>query len=267
MAGPVVWPLDWHAVEEAGFRALPACHEERHDGAVWRASGRRNMRNSSVTLLEPLSGEVADILEQVVRFSAQHGIEPVLRLPSPVAEHTACLGLQAELSRLGWQALKPSLVLALAPEQAVSARGGGGGQLRPLALKDWLSAQGDARAEDPQARLLFEELMRAVGPGLQTWAWRDGHGGDQAFEDWHASAMLYDDGQTLGLLNMLVVPTARGKGVARRFLAALLANFAPARPPIWLQVQADNAAALALYRGAGFRELYGYCYWQPKKIS
>ena len=34
----------------------------------------------------------------------------------------------------------------------------------------------------------------------------------------------------------------------------------------WLQVEADNAAALALYRSLGFAEAYGYHYRRPAGV-
>jgi len=53
----------------------------------------------------------------------------------------------------------------------------------------------------------------------------------------------------------------RRRGVARRLLAAL-AHWAVAQGAerLYLQVEADNAAASALYRGAGFHHAYDYHY-------
>lgn len=55
------------------------------------------------------------------------------------------------------------------------------------------------------------------------------------------------------VLTLAVAPAARRQGIGRRLLAGLLAE-AAARGcrSVFLEVAADNAAALALYRRAGF---------------
>lgn len=53
------------------------------------------------------------------------------------------------------------------------------------------------------------------------------------------------------LLTIAVVPEARHRGLGRRLLTAVL-TLCP--HPVFLEVDADNAAALALYGRAGFAE-------------
>ncbi len=256
------WPLDWRKIEEAGLLALPARYQRRSSGAVWRASGARNMRNSSVTLLAPLVGSPEDFLNQIKTFCAEQAIAPVLRLPSVVAEDPASAGLENQLEACGWRAIKPSLVMVRRPEPVSVQRHVKGGRLEELSLEAWLAEQATARAEDPQSRQLFESLMRSAGPGLRTWAWHEGRAG-AGRSSAVASAMLFDDGLMSGLMNFLVAPSERGRGVGRRFLEALLMRADRADKPVWLQVQADNLAAVALYQRAGFITLYRYAYWCP----
>ncbi|MNL85424.1 Mycothiol acetyltransferase [compost metagenome] len=61
---------------------------------------------------------------------------------------------------------------------------------------------------------------------------------------------------------MRTLPGHRRKGLASRILAALLheARTLGARRA-YLQVEADNAPAIALYSGLGFTPAYGYRYW------
>jgi [ribosomal protein S18]-alanine N-acetyltransferase len=54
--------------------------------------------------------------------------------------------------------------------------------------------------------------------------------------------------------NVAVAPAARRWGIARALLEQLLAGLAPGTRRCLLEVRASNAAALALYRGLGFRE-------------
>ena len=72
------------------------------------------------------------------------------------------------------------------------------------------------------------------------------------------------DGDLAGLFE---IATARGeqrKGHARRLVLSALkwARQHGARKA-WLQVEADNETALALYRSLGFEEVYRYHYRQP----
>lgn len=66
----------------------------------------------------------------------------------------------------------------------------------------------------------------------------------------------------VGIFAMRTLAEARRRGLARAILAALLAAGAQAGAlQAWLQVEAANAGAIALYEAAGFREAYRYRYW------
>jgi GNAT superfamily N-acetyltransferase len=71
---------------------------------------------------------------------------------------------------------------------------------------------------------------------------------------------VVDDGW-VGVFGMATRPAARGRGAARSVLASL-AQWADDRGAarMYLQVERDNAAALALYRQAGFEEVCAYHY-------
>jgi ribosomal protein S18 acetylase RimI-like enzyme len=70
------------------------------------------------------------------------------------------------------------------------------------------------------------------------------------------------EGGWVGLFAMRTDPAHRRQGLARRVLGALLAwaEGVGARRA-WLQVEADNDPAIALYRARGFEEAYRYRYW------
>lgn len=64
-----------------------------------------------------------------------------------------------------------------------------------------------------------------------------------------------------GIFSMLTVPEQRRRGLGRALLGEI-SRVATSRGAehLYLQVERDNAAALALYDGAGFRELHGCHY-------
>jgi ribosomal protein S18 acetylase RimI-like enzyme len=71
------------------------------------------------------------------------------------------------------------------------------------------------------------------------------------------------EGDWAGVIGMRTAPAQRRKGLARRVLRALaaFARQEGARRG-YLQVEAGNAAAIALYRAEGFEDAYVYRYWK-----
>jgi ribosomal protein S18 acetylase RimI-like enzyme len=68
---------------------------------------------------------------------------------------------------------------------------------------------------------------------------------------------IEDDAATAQIVGVFVEPEHRGQGIARRLLEALLARLAdrPEFARILLHVTETQAAALALYRSLGFKEV------------
>jgi ribosomal protein S18 acetylase RimI-like enzyme len=72
-------------------------------------------------------------------------------------------------------------------------------------------------------------------------------------------AVAEDD--LVGLFDLVTDPAQRGRGLARRLIAHLLAwGQAQGARGAYLQVEVQNAPALRLYDRLGFRELYRYWY-------
>lgn len=69
------------------------------------------------------------------------------------------------------------------------------------------------------------------------------------------------EGALMGIFTMRTLPHARRKGLARNVLKGLMAwGRGQGAITAWLQVEAANTAAVALYQAAGFRTLYNYRY-------
>jgi GNAT superfamily N-acetyltransferase len=133
----------------------------------------------------------------------------------------------------------------------------------------------------PAAAVRVNLDARPARAWLDRWHATHGHGGDLRSEramldrvqlpSAYASASIggatvavaravVDDGWA-GVFGMATRPVARGKGAARSLLASL-AQWADDHGAgrMYLQVERDNVAALALYRQAGFEEICAYHY-------
>jgi ribosomal protein S18 acetylase RimI-like enzyme len=70
------------------------------------------------------------------------------------------------------------------------------------------------------------------------------------------------EGQWAGIFGMRTVPEHRRRGLARMVFESLCATARAAGASRgYLQVEAANAAAVALYAAKGFEEAYRYSYW------
>ncbi|MBP7865897.1 MAG: GNAT family N-acetyltransferase [Acidobacteria bacterium] len=72
------------------------------------------------------------------------------------------------------------------------------------------------------------------------------------------TSWLTQDGRRVYVHHMAVHPSHQGRGIGRRLLAASLEAAAALGLQVKLEVHQDNAAALRIYRDAGFVTLEGY---------
>jgi GNAT superfamily N-acetyltransferase len=70
--------------------------------------------------------------------------------------------------------------------------------------------------------------------------------------------------EAIGLFDIVVVPSARGRGNGRILAGALLQwGWQAGARQAYLQVREQNEGARKLYAGLGFQEFYGYHYRVP----
>ena len=118
---------------------------------------------------------------------------------------------------------------------------------------DWWSVAGE-RSRFAAVPDVYRALLARLGP-------RAGFGLARRRGEPAATGLGVVENGWAGVFSMLTLPEQRGAGAGRAVLGAL-ARWAAARGAqrLYLQVERDNPAALALYAGAGFRERYGYHY-------
>ncbi len=184
--------------------------------------GRPLKRANSTLAIGSPGKPVADALAQVVEFYAARDREPLLHvLPDDAATFP------------GWQSVP-----------------GGDSEFQLGSLSR------ASRALRPAYTLDFEALLRASQPlqvGLTT-------AGQTVTVQLRADGQVVAAGEAalsgdwIGLHALTVVPELRRRGLARRVLAELLEWGAErGATTVWMHVEPDNAAALALYESIGLR--------------
>lgn len=238
-------------LEAAGFRAWPAS-SVHYDGAwlVRLTSGHPAKRLNSVNPLDP--GDVARLDERIGRNARRfdaYGRRMLFRM-TPLAGAR----LSAHLDAAGWDRFDECLVMTLdlADVDFRSA-------IDVLPLRD------AARFLDGALRLRGDATLR---PGLSEIIESiEGEAGLFLAESNAAamsSAICVHDRDLAGLFEVATGMAERGRGHGKAIVMSALkwARLRGARLA-WLQVEADNAAAVGLYRSIGFRELYRYHYRGP----
>lgn len=242
-------------LEAAGFRAWPAA-SVKYDGAwtVRLTPGQASKRLNSVNPLDP--GDTRDIAARVERL-AQHmrglDVRPCFRL-TPLAP----VELDQHLERLGWKRFEESIVMTCDLQKLDLA---GAGDLTPLDDMELFADASFAIHERAlQQRSSFLELLGRIRPVKGMFVrCSDGEA--------VANALCVCDGPMAGLFDVGTLSSARRRGHGQALIASVLkwAKGEGAKTA-WLQIDAENAAGIALYEAFGFQEAYRYAYRESNKI-
>ena len=239
--------IAWSA-ERALQMAWPAMEEQaRGDWLARFAPGVSRRSNSANPIRATLRDVEVDIAacEQLYRA---RGLPALFRLPSLVEA-----AADARLDRLGYASEGETLTLS--------------GELAPLAPRDpkiaivarpeasWRTAMAELQGQTSEQAAIYRQVVESIIVPAGFASLRDeGEWGALAFGAVHEGWLCCE--------SVVTHPRRRGRGHARRLLTALIAWGAEnGAAGVCLQVAADNAPALALYRSLGLaRELYRYHY-------
>ncbi|WP_327168743.1 GNAT family N-acetyltransferase [Streptomyces subrutilus] len=220
----------------------PLESEALGDWTLRAAAGFTRRANSVLPLGDP-GIPVEEALARVTSWYARRG------LPAYVQAATGAAGTQellcAELERLGWAAEVSAQVriAALAPVGDVDAPAAGAVRLTRTPGEEWLGRYGKVGDPEPARRMLV------AGPSV--WF--------ASLDGGRAVGRCVVDGRWAGFAAVAVDPAHRREGLATAVMAALARRaLEEGASAAWLQVEADNAGARALYDGLGFATHHAY---------
>jgi ribosomal protein S18 acetylase RimI-like enzyme len=241
---------DVESIERATAAAVLPQHFEEVDGWLLAFdSGTVNRAKSAVPLQHEPVPDAGPLIERIEARYAVKGMPAQFRLAA-----SACFdGMRAELLRRAYRAEQPTLV-QLARVRSVRAVSAGTADLDDAPDAAWAALFMGEGFDPANGASRVAALGRASGSlyasvreGGQTLA---------------AGAGAFSHGW-LSVHGMRTAPAWRGRGLAGRILAALAAAaVARGLESCFLQVEAGNTAAQALYRRAGFDTAWQYDYWR-----
>jgi GNAT superfamily N-acetyltransferase len=238
--------------EAAGFRAWPAASVQ-YDGtwAIRLNAGHPAKRLNSVNPLDP--GDTGDLdgrIERAGRRFEAYGRLPTFRL-SPLSGSV----IPGHLARSGWETFGESAVMHMPLDGSGAEKA-----IHQIPLRDvgrFVNAAMHIKALEPALRPGLSEIIGSIRP--ETGLFVLEQKGEPV-----ATAICVHDSDLAGLFEVATAETERGKGYGRRIiLSALKWALSRGARRAWLQVEADNDAALGLYASLGFSEAYRYRYARP----
>ncbi len=239
-------------LEAIAFEAWPAAEVVDLDG--WRlrhtAPGITRRGNSVWPGAARGGLDLERRIQQAVAFYARRGVPPRFQL-TPVSRPP---GLDAALEARGWEPEAP-VSIQLAPAARIP-RGASAHVTAGVADRldaDWFQVAG-VRSRFGDAQEAFRGFLGRIGA-------RAGFALARRAGEPAAAGLGVRHGDWVGVFSMFTLPEHRGAGLGRAVLGALAAWAADGGSRhLYLQVERDNPAALALYHRAGFTERYGYHY-------
>lgn len=242
-------------LEVAADEAWPAPVRETLGGWLLRAAGGWSGRANSALPLGDPGMPLPTALDEVERWYADRGLPPRVNVPLPLAAH-----VDTAVGDRGWRTGPTVLVrtatLAMlrdgTPEGAATVLAD---SLDPA----WLALTTGGRAGDRLPPAAYQ-VLTTDGAAPVCFGYRYGHDGELLAA---GRGTVTGNGRWFGMARLAVAPQARRRGLAREVLGALVrwADRLGARDA-FLQVTADNTAAVDLYDRLGFTTHHTYRTWR-----
>lgn len=237
--------MEIEALERIADRAWPAAERSSLGSWILNAStGWSGRLNASWPLGEPPL-PLAEAVDAVEAWYAERGLPPVFKPAGPLPE------LEAELAARGYRARTPTLMMvADIPDVTRPERVRVADTVGEAFERVFLGTQDNA--QDAAERMAaFHRIARPrVFASIEVEGASVAIGGSAVEDDW------------AGVFGMRTLAAWRRQGLAQDIVAALMAGAREAgATKSYLQVEAPNAPAIALYERFGFRTVFAYSYW------
>ena len=243
-------------IEDAGLNASAPPQQLWLDGWLVRLSPGKARRARCVNALAPGRLSVADKLALAGVAFAEAGLPLLVR----ITRFTQPAGLDDQLADQGYTVLDPTRVMVKPVlETGPPAPLPPGLSFEPIDAPAFAQAVGALRDSPPgecaaHAHRLAHSPVPYRGHVLR----------DAATSQVLACGQFAREGHFVGLYDVFTHPQARGRGLASLLCERLLCVSATeGAKQAYLQVAADNDAALRVYQRLGFVDGYGYHYRQP----
>ena len=239
-------PLNFKEIEYAGFRAWPALEESEDDGVVLRYSQGYTKRANSANILLPQEDDYATVVDHCERYFNDRGLPCIFRLPS------FCNNQQLDnyLELKGYKSIDRSLILYRSLKDSSSV----GCDFAIKDSREWMQSYCQISETDFSTHQAHLEILNRIKDKVLM------------------AVLLENDIEVacgigvisngyFGLFDLVTEKSLRNRGYGKKLLKAML-NWATTNgaTKAYLQVVADNTAAINLYKKLGYQPCYEYWY-------
>ncbi len=242
-------------VEDAGINASAPPQQRWVDGWLLRFNPGKAKRARCVQAVADGRLPLDERLALCQAVFAEAGLPAVVRL----TPFSLPAGLDGELAARGWHRLDDTRVMVSpqCPSQAEPLPADL--RLELLTPADYAQTVGALRGSPPDQRTAHAQRLAASPVPYRGWALRRPEDGVVL-----ACGQTAIEADLVGLYDVFTHPQARGQGLAGKLCTHLLAQAHAAGARVaYLQVEADNDPARAIYRRLGFADAYAYHYRTP----
>lgn len=238
-------------IEDAGLNASAPPQQLWMDGWLVRLSPGKAKRARCINAVAPGRLPLAGKLARAAEAFREAGLPMIVRV-TPFSQPPV---LDEALAAHGLQRFDNTLVLvadlaAMDLEAALPADA----RLDPVTGVEYAAIVGALRGSPPEQQRAHAERLAASPVPYRGWVLR--RQGEVL-----ACGQSAREGELVGLYDIYTAPAARNQGLSRALCTALLSRAASeGARTAYLQVDADNGAALSVYRRLGFVTGYTYHY-------